>query len=582
MLSDTDAIHSLDRALTDALAALCISTTEFGRPAVVEKAAQQAAATFRGIATARPSKEAVSQAVHVFMRGMPLTQHQCHLVAGALCEPLREQQGVRAVGHRLFEGLLQQYETQATSGKLWRLTWYGLLTSYFSFDSAQASENERDGWSKLREMLRRTWPDINRESLSRVAPDWIKVMRRESHLLTDTAADKYSADYLDGRTEGVTQLEKDLGIPQSSWFWHSLVLGAVHTCCNFKDDVKFKTRIPRVLELLNTRPVFRDKSLELILTRYHQCSSTEAHPQLRDFVVSKDVWRNPKLKAAGFATAWNRVPDPVWQMVLGWVNEANLKLFFELLAGRSGSDEGRLEFWSRYLDQITWTRLIFGETTMKLARGNKEIRNLLAQEEGAYATLTSNKEVDAFMMQIDDYLVVEFSKKPNACNVYQISQLQFDRHAHSYHGSTDDLKYGYHPGRAAVHFPHPPGWEPGAEAKLKTIGIYPDKHSVKRKPTVFSSLASTSRVTTTSDSKHTTTADGLDRAPKTAKFSIDNLRKLVSNYPVARINDERNNSSNKGRLWVEDPQQKAALATALTRWDFKWSNTRNAWYYPED
>ncbi|MDP1947379.1 MAG: EH signature domain-containing protein [Nitrospirota bacterium] len=582
MLSDTDAIHSLDRALAGALAALCIPTTEFGRPAIVERAAQQAEAAFRGAATARPSKEDASQAVHVFMRGLPLNQHQCHLVASALCEPFREQQGVRAVGDRLFDGLLQQYEAQATSGKLWRLTWYGLLTSYFSFDPAKASKNERDGWSKLREMLRRTWPDIDRESGSGLAPDWIKVMRMESQLLTDTAADKYSADYLDGRTEGVTQLVEDLGIHQSSWFWHSLVLGAVHRCCNFKDDVEFKTRIPRVLELLNARPVFRDQALEIILTRYHQCSSTEVHQQLCDFVVSKDVWRNPKLKAAGYATAWNRVPEPVWQMVLAWVNEANLKLFFELLAGRSGSDSGRLEFWSRYLGQITWTRLIFGSETVALARSNPEIRNLLAQEEGAYATLTSNKEVDAFMMQIGDYIVVEFSKKPNACNVYKTSLLQFDRHANSYHGGTDDLKYGYHPGRAAVHFPHPPGWEPGAEAKLKTIGIYPDKNSIKCKAAGSSSLASISRVIPAPVSTHTTTPDGLARAPRNAMFSIENVLKLVSNYSGARINDERSTSSYKGRLWVEDPQQNAALGKALQRWYFKWSNTRNAWYFPED
>ena len=576
MLSETDAIHSLDRALASALAELRIPTTEFGRPAIVEKAAQQAEAAFQGIATARPSKEDVCQAVLVFLRGLPLDEHQCHLVSSALCEPFREQQGARAVGHNHFEGLLQRYETQAKSGKLWRLTWYGLLASYFSFDFGKApSENERGGWVKLQDMLRRTWPDIDRESRNRIVPDWVTVMRKETQVLTDSAADKYSADYLDGQTEGVTQLAEGLGIPQSSWFWHSLVLGAVRTCCNFKNDSEFKTRIPRVLELLNARPVFRDKALELILARYHRCSSAEANTQLRDFVVHKDVWRNPKLKAAGMATAWNRVSEPVWRMVLGWVNEANLKLFFELLAGRSGSDEGRLEFWSRYLDQITWTRLIFGSETMDLARSNQEIRNLLAQEEGTYAILTLNKDVDAFMLQIGDYIAVEFSKKPNACYVYRSKQLRFDSNALRYTGSTGDLKYGFHDG-AEMQIIHLPGWEQRAEEKLKILGIYPDKHSVKRKPRAASSLASASRVTTAPDS---TTAAGPDRAPKNAKFSIDNLRKLVINYSEADINDYR---SNGGRLWVQDPQQHASLATALKRWDFRWSNSRKAWYYPED
>lgn len=578
MLSEPEAIHSLERALASALASLRIPATEFGRPAIVEKAARQAEAVFQGVATAHPNKQDASDAVLAFMRGQSLTDYQYDLAASALCEPFRELQGARAIGHSRFESLIERYEIQAKNGELWRLTWYGLLASYFSFDRGKASENERGGWVKLRDMLRRTWPDIGRESGARIVPDWIKVMRRESQLLTDTAADKYSADYLEGQTEGVTRLVEDLGIPQSSWFWHVLVLGAVRTCCEFKDDAEFKTRIPRLLKLLNTRPAFRDEALELILTRYYRCSSAEAHTQLRDFVVHKDVWRNPKLKAAGMATAWNRVPEPVWRMVLGWVNEANLKLFFELLAGRSGSDEGRLEFWSRYLEQITWTRLIFGSETMDLARSNQEIRNLLAQEEGTYATLTLNKDVDAFMMQIGDYIAVEFSKKPNACYVYCSKQLRFDLNARRYTGSTGDLKYGFHDG-AEMQIIHLPGWEQRAEEKLKILGIYPDKHSVKWKPRGAGSLAATSRVTTSLDSTHATTAAGPDRAPKNAKFSIDNLRKLVSNYLEAHINDYR---SNGGRLWVEDPQQRASLATALKRWDFRWSNSRKAWYYPED
>ena len=578
MLSEPRAIHSLEQALASALASLRIPTTEFGRPAIVEKAAQQAEAVFQGVATTHPSKQDASDAVLAFMRGQSMTDHQYDLAASALCEPFRELQGARAVGHSRFEDLIEWYEKQAKRGELWRLTWYGLLASYFSFDLGKAPENEQSGWVKLRDMLRRTWPDIDRESGARIVPDWIKAMRREVQLLTDAAADKYSADYLEGHTEGVTQLVEDLGIPQSSWFWHMLVLGAVRTCCDFKNDAEFKTRIPRVLELLRIRPMFRDEALELILMRYHQCSSAEAHPQLRDFVVHKDVWRNPKLKAAGMATAWNRVPEPVWRMVLGWVNEANLKLFFELLAGRSGSDEGRLEFWSRYLGQITWTRLIFGSETMDLARSNQEIRSLLAQEEGTYATLTLNTDVDAFMMQIGDYIAVEFSKKPNACYVYRSKQLGFDLHARRYRGNTDDLKHGFND-RAEIQIIHVPGWEQRAEEKLKTIGIAPDQHSVKRKPRGASSLAPASHVTTTPDNTHTTTAAGPDRAPRNAKFSIDNLRKLVSNYSKAHINDYR---STRGRLWVEDPQQHAALATALKRWDFRWSKPRNAWYYPED
>ena len=195
MLSESKAIHSLEQALASALALLRIPTTEFGRPAIVEKAARQAEAVFQGVATAHPSKEDASEAVLGFMRNQALTEHQYHLAASALCEPFRELQGTRAIGHSRFENLIERYEIQAKKGELWRLTWYGLLASYFSFNWDKAHEVERGGWVKLRDMLRRTWPDIDRESGARIVPDWIKVMRRETQLLTDAAADKYSADY---------------------------------------------------------------------------------------------------------------------------------------------------------------------------------------------------------------------------------------------------------------------------------------------------------------------------------------------------------------------------------------------------
>ena len=37
--------------------------------------------------------------------------------------------------------------------------------------------------------------------------------------------------------------------------------------------------------------------------------------------------------------------------------------------------------------------------------------------------MSSNADVDAFMMQLGDYMVVEFSKVPNAAYVYKAGEL---------------------------------------------------------------------------------------------------------------------------------------------------------------
>jgi len=297
---------------------------------------------------------------------------------------------------------------------------------------------------------------------------------------------------------------------------------------------------------------------------------------LRDFVCQPNIWKNPKLKAAGIATAWNRVPDPVWRMALGWVNERNLKDFFDILAARNNADEGRLAFWSKYMKQISWTRLVFGADTMALKRTNTGVRELIAREEGAYAQLTSKPEVDAFMMQLGPYLIIEFSKKPNACYVYQADQLPFEPYSRHYEGGSSDLGAGYRDG-CALRIVHRDGWASRAEQELRQLGIIPDAAGPRRVAADSASdmTASTGRMAGVGNRSGANATNSTAGGPDMAR-----LKAVVDQFRGASINDRRK-SSNGGRLWIEDPLQRAQLATELKALGFKWANSREAWYYPE-
>ncbi len=575
MLIEQDPITALKYALAKALNAMNVSEFRFGAPEVVEQASKKAENEFKAYSKAIPSKQDSYQAALALLRGKALDAGEQHLVASVLCEPIKEQLNNRVIGSRYLDALLKSYETDASHENLWRLTWYGLLCSYFTFDIATATELENAGWIKLQTTLSRTWPYIDKSSGQSVMPDWVKVIRQNQNLLTLAAADSYAHDYLNGADERVRQLAEDLGVPQHSWFWHRLVLGAVTLSCS-QPDAAFTAKIPRLISLIEERPVFRDEALVAMLTRYHACLRNEVHPELRDFAVRRDVWKNPKLKAAGIATAWNRVTEPVWRMVLGWINKGNLKLFFELIAGRLNADEGRLAFWSQYLNQISWTRLAFGTDTFDYASQNKAVRNLIEQEEGAYARLLGGKSEDAFIMAIGEYTIVEFSKQGNACYIYRTKDLQFDKDSSSYKGSTesDDLKYGYYSG-AQERITHPPGWQADAAIKLRVLGIMPDVSTSKSKakftpPPVLEVHQPAPQAS--NKSSHFP-------APKYAKFSMEELSALVNGWQDASIRDMR--STKGGRLWVEDPQKRRALAARLQALGFKWANKRDAWYYPE-
>ncbi len=574
----TSALQRLSRDLTASMAVMGLHAGEFGKPELVEKLTREAEELFQGFARAKPSKEDAYAAARTFVRGQPLDAWQRDLVASAVAEPIREQAGAMALASRQFPTLLASYEAETKRGDLWRLTWHGLLYSYFHFNlDGSRDDAARAGWEALRVFLERTWPLIDRQAGKDLVPDWVNVLRLEADVLTSRPVEKYSRAYLRGETDATDRLAADLGIPPSSWFWHSLVLGAVHRAAA-EVDAEFRRLVPQLIKLIQNKPGFRDEAIEVILIRYHACKGAPPDELLRDFVCQPTVWRNPKLKAAGIATAWNRVPDPVWQMVLSWVNERNLKDFFDILAARNNADEGRLAFWSKYLKQITWTRLVFGADTMSLKQSNAEVRNLIAREEGAYAQLTRFLDFDGFMMQIGPYIIIEFSKTGKACYGYQADRLPFERYARHYDGGTEDLAAGYSQDRA-LRIHHSKGWEWKAEQDLRKLGIVPDVASPRR-------VAAGSVADTTPGVGRTTGAgNGLGIAAAASNSTagrpdMTRLNAIITRFRGASIDDRRKSSSG-GRLWVEDPLQRAQLASELKSLGFKWANSREAWYYPE-
>jgi len=588
------ALEALAKMLASVNASFALATVNFGRVEIVRQASENAAKVFQEYAKATPSKADAYAAALAFVRGQTLDERQVDLVASALSERILEYSGARALGHRKLPELLDGYAGEAEQGSLWRLTWFGLLGSYFAFDPRSISSEEQSGWQRLRMLLAQTWPVIDRESGHNAVPDWVRVVRGDPDLLGSNAAKKYAADFLKGDESAVQKLADDLGIPESSWFWHELVLSAVRTG-TAKSDAAFKDCIPRLLALIQARPVYRDEALELLLERYFRCPDKSVHRDLRDYVVRKDVWRNPKLRDAGLATAWNRVSEDVWRMVLQWVNKANLRDFFEVLAARRRSDEGRLDFWSGYMEQISWTRLIFSAETRSLAHTNAGIRNLIAREEDSYATMSSNADVDAFMMQLGDYVVVEFSRQPNAAYVYKADQLPFDPYGREYTGTTSDLKHGFH-GEKAARFTHQNGWATEAGRELRRLGIYPDEPTSRpaaprapqtrapapRAPDVRIQVPEprTQQIHVDPGIEPQARGSGLaDAAPPGATFTMMYLRSFIDGHPGVTLIDKRGTSG--GRLWVEDPAQRLGIGNELKRLGFKWAATRQAWYYPE-
>ena len=611
----------LSRLMTS-IEGMGLNRLQLGYPEMVIKEVRKAETLFKDFSKAKPSTQDAYKAALSLLRGEKLDEWGADLVAAAISIPIKEQRGQTVLESSYCDDLFRTYENDAYKGDLWRLTWYSLLNSYLTFDLARTTtEAGMGGFQKLRSLLNRTWPSIDKQSGELAVPDWVRVLREESQLLSDNPVEKYARDYLAGNTNHIKALAENLGIPASSWFWQELVLGAVRHA-TLADDDQFRSQILMLIELIKSAPVYRDKAIAEILNRYYKCPGKTVHPELRDFVIHASVWKNPKLKAAGIATAWNQVPIAVWRMVMGWVNERNLRDFFDILASRRHADHGRLKFWSRYMNQITWTRLVFGSETIWQKNHNAGIKALLESEEGTYATLqgAQDKELDAFLMQIGDYIFVEFSKTGNGAYAYRASDLAFNLHANTYAGSTSDLKCGYYSnGRGVAKIIHTPGWEDRTAVELRRLGIYPDRYSSHQEParsrlsgeqaaalgkirdlTQVSGLVTSQppvRVAQknepTATSQRTTDnygytipeiATSLRRPPLTsqtaATLTLDQVQRIVSKYQGAEVSEK--GSGLTRRIWVTNPKGLAALENELKKMNFKWAASRQGWYWAGD
>lgn len=599
-----------------------LNRIQLGYPEMVIKEVQKAEALFKDFSKAKPSTQDAYKAALSLLRGEKLDEWGSDLVAAAISIPIKEQRGQTVLESSYCDDLLRTYENDAYEGDLWRLTWYSLLNSYLTFDLARTStEAGMAGFNKLRRLLNRTWPSIDKQSGELAVPDWVRVLREESQLLSDNPVEKYARDYLAGNTDHIKALAENLGIPASSWFWQELVLGAVRHA-TLGDDDQFRSQLLMLIELIKSAPVYRDKAIAEILNRYYKCPSKTVHPELRDFVIHASVWKNPKLKAAGIATAWNQVPVAVWRMVMGWVNERNLRDFFDILASRRHADHGRLKFWSRYMNQITWTRLVFGSETIWQKNHNAGIKALLESEEGTYATLqgAQDKELDAFLMQIGEYIFVEFSKTGNGAYAYSASDLVFNLHANTYAGSTSDLKCGYYSnGRGVAKIIHTPGWEDRAAIELRRLGIHPDRSLSHQEParsrlsneqaaalgkisdltqiagpiasqpsgqSGYKNEANPTSLQSTDSAEYTIPAlSSSFRWPSVtgkaaATLTLDQVRKIVSKYQGAEVTEK--GSGLTRRIWVTNPKDSAALENELKKMNFKWAASRKGWYWDGD
>lgn len=404
------------------------------------------------------------------------------IISFALTKPISELGGISVASDvAKLRSLLDRYESEFEEDKIDAIFWFGVFQSYFQAQKIHYSDDIfYNSQRNIRKFLVKTWPYVKKNAT--FTTNWMKSIEANQHLLAESPCEVYGAEWLSGSEVRVKQIKQELHIPDTSWFWEEFFKSCLKASLS-QSDSKFKQAIPLILSLLRRHPSYLDNGLRALLDRYRASSDISIHRDLKDFAL--EFWNNPKLRNSG-ASKWIHIPEPTWRMVLTWVQEANLKLFFDLLKRRGVPDpHGRLDFWMQYINQITFTRLVLGKDMRDYLDDHPELKEHFKNDVESFANLLGAKgesSLDAFIMEISGHLIVEFNPK-GGCYIYQKGENTFNVNAFSLNASTSPrgLKERYYAGEVqGADIVHREGWQHKAKTyQLPSFGIFDDVRAGK-------------------------------------------------------------------------------------------------------
>lgn len=445
------------------------------KPVRIGKRANVIAMLFDEGKPAEPPSQARVNALDRLRQGkVHLTRKDWNFIAWGLCDYCGRS-GLPIETDSMFEKIMSFVKDEITKG-ISRKIWFGLLHSYFAYSSEKPESNKN--WQTLREILATTLPVLIQNQSRPKA--WARALAKQSQLFTEHAGTDLGKALFNGDKVIADEVTTFLPIPESSWLWRKIISKQLQMLFEIGDD-QFHTAISTMLSLAGRHPLQTDNILVALLTRYEKSSFRDnPHKELKQFAL--DQWQNPQMKSAN---RWSGVSDDVRKMMLHWFAKADLEHFFSLLQGEGGVDRARLHYWLRFVNQISYTRIVMGADAF--LNRSADFTDFRTKNKGRFSQLTGGDTANnAFIMKIGDYYFVEFSATGNACYIYSSLKLPFN--PETKHFTLTELR-----NRSSAHerIIHNGSWEWKADQTLARLGIFPGVSERKKsyQPTTSRSTA---------------------------------------------------------------------------------------------
>ncbi|MBL5966439.1 hypothetical protein I7V30_14365 [Lelliottia amnigena] len=368
----------------------------------------------------QPPHEMRLAALRRFRLAEELNEREWRMVFYGLADndPLYPHLPVLLEDDAFFAEINNAIKQRIEAKKLKRKDWAALCSSYFAYKNDTPETNPH--WCVLRGHIAQGYFVV--KAAIRREKSWMKTIEFYHDIFTPQAGSVISQQLLSGESNSLSSLEKIAQIPDSSWLWKrifTVLLAQLDTL----DDPHYLDKISWLLGLAAQWVRFRDDIMTATLTRYyHSTYRDQAHTALK--LAALEYWDNPQLKSQ--QNKWHQyVSEPVAAMVRGWLAKQDLMHFFELLRGNGDVDQARLHYWLRFANQMGFTRIVMGPDAWH-DRGSDFVK-FREENKGRLSHLRGGRSFDnAMIMQINDYIFVEFSGTGNAMYYYRVNQAPFN------------------------------------------------------------------------------------------------------------------------------------------------------------
>jgi hypothetical protein len=372
--------------------------------------------------TAKPPQDAIVLALQAFHRDQhPGNRRQALLVCFGCIDPVLTGSSRLIEDAERFPKLLRAVDAYTSAPRAYRRCYRGLLNAYFGYDpydTKTARSAGRQNWEGLRTYLR---DRVVKTAAPGLLPTWVEALQANPDLLGNDPGKAYGETLLKGNSGEFDDAVTALDIKENSWLIWRLVLGQVEAAAR-EDDRSFQGYLPRLLDLLAKHPFARDDGLAKLLSRYLSSKAPVVHDGLRDFTVGH--WGNPWLSVN--RPKWSKVSDKAREMVASWLKLRLIQQFFNLLAAGRINDRRRLEFWESYHDSIDDMYFALGNTALR--NQETDFQDIRKKMDGRLLDLhgAGSPDNNAFIMCIDNFVVVEFGMTGNACYIFRRDRLPFE------------------------------------------------------------------------------------------------------------------------------------------------------------